>query len=276
MTADSDSPFGPEWMVVTDAATILGQSDRTVRRRFSQGLLEGRREGNRPNGRLWVRIPPEVWSQPTTQVAAARIEVGDLKRDLEETKAWGAEQARLLADAEQRAEAARQARKDASEDARAASIRHSLERKALEGDIERIRLEVEEWQRRSDALEQERDRYLERYQSANGEVESLRKAGRGHSARVSAFQQQERTQSAEIRRLQDETTRLQVEPAGLQAQIDEKNVYIDKCEAKVNHYQEFGPRMILISASAGASACIFGVALYVLLRAPAALILLAS
>ena len=123
---------------------------------------------------------------------------------------------------------------------------------------------MEEWQRRSDALEQERDdaledrdRYLERYQSANGEVESLRKAGRGHSARVSAFQQQERTQSAEIRRLQGENKLLQAEPASLQGELKEKNTYIESLKTMNKHVRKNGPRMVLLSAGAGAMACIF-------------------
>ena len=76
--------------------------------------------------------------------------------------------------------------------------------------------------------------------------------------------------------LQDENTRLQAEPAELEARIKEKDKSLHKGADKLDRVREIGGRLVLLSAVAGASACVFGVALYVLVRAPAALILLAS
>ena len=283
MATESDTTFGPDWVLLKDAVEILGTSAKTIRRRVNRGLLEGRREGDRPNGRLWILISKDVRSQPSAQAAAAQIELRDAKRDLEETKAWGAEQARLRADADQRAEAATQARKNASADAKAASQRHNSERKTLEDENAHLRQETQEWRHYSvgvekarDDAEEERDRYLELYESAAREVKSLREAGRRHDSVVSALNDRDRKQNSEIRRLQDENTRLQAEPAELEARIKEKDKSLHKGADKLDRVREIGGRLVLLSAVAGASACVFGVALYVLVRAPAALILLAS
>lgn len=283
MATDSNSPFGPGWLFVKDAAQILGPSEKTLRRQVKRGLLEGRREGDRPNGRLWIRIPEGVLDQPTTQLAAAQIEIRDLKRELEEATTSEAEQARLRDDAEKRAEAATQGWKNANEDAKIAATRHRSERRTQEDDIERLRLDIQDWERHSagvenarDDAEEERDRYLELYESAKDEVESLREAAQRHDSVVKALNQGNHPQSTEIRRLQDENKRLQAEPATLQAEIREQKRSIGRWQRETDHVRKIGGWLVLLTALAGALAPVFWIALYLFIRAPAGFILLAT
>ena len=279
----SHSPFGPGWFLVKDWAEITGQSPKTVRREVGRGQLEGRREGDKPNGRLWVWPRPEVSSQPTVQLAAATLEIRELVRKLEAAEAWGSEQARLRVDAERRAEDSTQARRNAGADARIAAARHNSDLTRLQEDNDFLRQEIQDWERHSAALEEERDdaeealdRYRDLYEVAEKNVSALRDAAQRHDSVVSTYAQQDRKQSAEIRRLQGEIKRLEAEPARLRVQISEKIGHIRFWENETLRLGSSAKFLIPLTAVAGALACIFSLVLYLAIRVPAALTLLVS
>ena len=275
MPANPESPFGPDWVLLRDAVEMLGMSAKTIRRRVRRGLLKGRREDDRPNGRLWIRIPEDIGSQPATKVAAAQIEIRGLKGDLEEAKFWGAEQARLRADAEMRAEAATRARKTASEDAKVASERHSSERKRLEEDNEGLRLGLQEWHNYSvgvekdrDDAEEARDRYRNLYESGEREIRSLRAAAQRHDSTVSALTGRDRKQNAQIRQLQDANKRLQAEPARLHKTINRYKLALDTSQNEVANERKFAGLLTFAGMVVSPIFLIFCLFLYLRLQAP--------